>query len=252
MAGSMGFFDWMLVVGVSIQVAVLAYLSNPRWKAVIFTLPVPFTCAVLALGQPIDATNVLGSLLVLGFLHGVRALHERLGVLIVPSIAMAAVGYALVAGVMAGFIPRTDTAFWVAWVGVFAISLLVNRARHTGVEKEHRTSLPVWIKLPIVVALVFFLVLTKQQLLGFMTMFPMVSIFTAYETRHSLWTLCRQAPIMILAMLAMMLTCRLTQEALGLGGALGLGWVVFLAITIPFTRRMWLAAGQARSAAVAG
>ena len=48
--------------------------------------------------------------------------------------------------------PATDTAFWIAAVGTFALSALAWKLQPHRAEPGHRTSLPVWIKLPIIVA----------------------------------------------------------------------------------------------------
>jgi hypothetical protein len=53
----------------------MAYLPHPRIKAFAYVLPVPFTIASMALGRTIDATNVLGVLLLFGYIQGVRLLH---------------------------------------------------------------------------------------------------------------------------------------------------------------------------------
>ena len=94
-------------------------------------------------------------------------------------------------------------------------------------------------KVPVVVAVVLSLVLIKQQLQGFMTVFPMVSIVAAYEARHSLWTICRQIPLLILCMLPMMGTVHIAQAHMPFGLALLVGWVVFLALLLPTMRRYW-------------
>ncbi|MSR65169.1 MAG: hypothetical protein EXS18_05245 [Verrucomicrobiae bacterium] len=236
-----GRYDVLLVVVVSIHATILAYLPSPRWKALLFSLPIPFTFSLLVLGQPIDATNVFGILLVMGFLHGVRAMHERVRLPIVPSIAVGVLAYSFLGWMLARFVPRDEVTFWIVSLVVCAIALALERVRHGGKETFHRSSLSVWAKLPIVVAIVVALILVKNQLRGFMTMFPLVSIFTAYETRHSLWMLCRQVPVMTLAMLAMMAVCRLTQTRLGPVDSLLLGWIAFLGITLPLTRAMWAA-----------
>ena len=115
-----------------------------------------------------------------------------------------------------------------------------------GPEPGHRSPLPVWIKFPVIAGVIVVLVLSKQLLLGFMTMFPMVGVVTAYEARHSLWTICRQMPVLMMASAPMMAVCRLTEDRIGLGGGLALGWCVFLAILIPITLRNRFPAQQER------
>jgi len=104
-------------------------------------------------------------------------------------------------------------------------------------EPGHRSPLPVWIKLPVIMAVTLSLVLVKNQLRGFVTVFPMVGVIAVYEMRHSLWTTCRQIAVLMIALIPMLIVLRLSQDRLGLGGALPLGWVVFLAVLIPMTRK---------------
>jgi len=42
------FWDWMLLLTVVFQSSAIAYLYHPKWKALIISLPVPFTMAALA------------------------------------------------------------------------------------------------------------------------------------------------------------------------------------------------------------
>jgi hypothetical protein len=117
---------------------------------------------------------------------------------------------------------------------ILAIIVLFN-SPHV-VERGHRTPLPVYVKLPGIAAMVVVLVMLKGFLSGFMTAFPMVTVFAAYESRHSLSTLCRQIPVLLLTLLPLMTVVRLTQYAIGLGPALALGWAVFLILLFPVTR----------------
>ena len=100
-----GPWDLLLIAAVSVQATVLAYLYHPRWKALVLTLPIPFTMASLALGRPIDATNILGLGLLLLFTHGVRVLHQRLRLPIVAAIVLSALAYCVAGWALAGVPP---------------------------------------------------------------------------------------------------------------------------------------------------
>jgi len=103
-------------------------------------------------------------------------------------------------------------------------------------EPGHRTTLPVWIKSPIIVGVVAFVVVVRRVLEGFMTVFPMVGVIAAYEARHSLYTMCRQMSIVLLTLTPLMATCRLTQAWLGLSRALAVAWLVFVICLTAMTR----------------
>ncbi|NPV08574.1 MAG: hypothetical protein HPY83_11525 [Anaerolineae bacterium] len=234
-----GAWDAVLIVAVSVQATALAYLPQPRLKALAYVLPFPFTIATLALGRPVDATNVLGLLLLFGYIQGVRLLHDRLRLPIVAAILLSALSYTAAGWLMAPIVPASDGAFWAAVALSLALAAtLYLRISHRD-ERAHRTTLPVWIKLPVVASVIVALVIVKEYLQGFMTLFPMVGVVGAYEARHSLWTMGRQIPTWMLAMIPMLVVIRLTQYGLGLPGALALGWVVFLAVLLPLTRRQW-------------
>lgn len=241
------FSPWTLalVAAVSIQATVLAYLHHPKAKAFLLALPVPSTLAMLALGQPVDATNVLALGLLLLYTHGVRCLHYGAGVAIVPAIVLSAVMYCAAAGAAARAVPAGDATFWISEAAVLAISFAAFRAFPHRLEPGHRTSLPVWIKLPIIAAVILALVAARSALRGFITMFPMVGVVAAYETRRSLWTTCRQIPVFAIAMVIMLAEVRLTQARIGLPLALAAGWVVFLGVLFPLNRWAFGEAGMA-------
>ncbi|NQT21049.1 MAG: hypothetical protein HQ592_15180 [Planctomycetes bacterium] len=98
-----------------------------------------------------------------------------------------------------------------------------------------------WIKLPIIAGVIFLLIMIKQLLIGFMAMFPMVGVVTAYEARHSLHAVCRQIHALMLAFVPMAVTIYLVQDRLGLGRALLVGWCVYALVAVPLTWRMWFA-----------
>src|SRR5580765_4654299 len=86
-------WDAVLVIVVSIQATVLAKTRDPQWKAIIMTLPVPFTCAALAVQRPVDASNVLGFIVLFIFAHAVRLLHQSARLSILQAIAASVILY---------------------------------------------------------------------------------------------------------------------------------------------------------------
>lgn len=232
-------WDLILIVVVSLHATVMAYVYDPKWKAFTLTLPIPFTVACLAVGRPVDATNVLGLILLLLFTHVVRLLHCDLHVPIVPSIVVAALGYCFVGSWLTHLPLHSDAAFWMGSAGTLILSSVMLGLVPHREEPGHRTPLPAWIKLPLIVAVIVFLVVLKESLHGFMTTFPMVGVIAAYETRRSLWTTCRQIPVLMFTMTLMMIVCRLTQQRMGLGVSLLLAWAVLLLTLIPLTRYLW-------------
>lgn len=236
--------DLLLVLVVSAMVIGTAYLADPRWKAFIITLPIPFSVATLAIGKQVDVTNVLGLVLLLVFTHGVRILHVQVGINIIVSIIASAVTYCVLGVAGAGCLPSENWLFWLASAAVVIIALSLLFFTPHRKEKSHRSPLPILVKLPIVIGVVISLLMIKSYLRGFMTVFPMVGVLAAYEARHSLYTMSRQIPLIMLSLLPMMIVMRLSYS-LGPGWSLVCGWGVFLVALWPVTRYM-LAANSNR------
>lgn len=232
-------WDIALIAAVTAMSTAIAYLHAPRWKALLLSLPVPFSLITLSLAQTegrlIEATQVVGLVFLLLYTHGVRWLHCGARMPIVAAILLSAAGYCVGATLLAPVIPRGAAAFWLAAACGLALALGLAFGTQPRDEPGHRSPLPVWIKLPIIAGVIVFLVVIKKLLLGFMALFPMVGLITAYEARHSLWTISRQIPIFMAPMICMMAAIRLAQEPWGIGWALLIGWAVFLAILVPVT-----------------
>ena len=227
----LGFWDWALLVLVSCQATLLAYL-RPKWKELIMTLPIPFTLASLAVGTPVNTTHVVGLSILLGFTHAVRLLHDRIRMPIIPAIALSAAGYCLSGALLKTILPQSDLSFWIACALTLLAAVAVHIAFPRRAEAGRHHQLPPWAKFPMVASVVTFLILIKRLLEGFMALFPMVGVFAAYESRYSLNTFCRAFTDFILAMVPMMAVVRLVQPRLGLGPALLIGWVVFIPLLI--------------------
>ena len=232
-------WDAVLLVAVTLQATAIAYAYQPRHKALLLTLPIPFSIATLALGRPVDSTNVLGLGLLFGFTWAVWYLHTRQSWPIVTAIVTAALGYLVSGALLARRLPDHGAAFWTAVVACAALAAGLLWRLPEREEPGHRSLLPVYVKVPIIALVVTALILIKGWLRGFVTVFPMVGVIAAYEARSSLWTLVRQIPVLMLALLALMVVLRLGRETLGVAGSLAAGWVVFLAALTALRGAWW-------------
>jgi len=225
---TLGTWDIILLIAVTLVATVVAYVHDPRHKAFLITLPIPFTVASLALGKPIGVCSVAGLFVLLTYTHGVCLLHYRVRLPIVPAIVISAVGYCLMGWVLTKVLPEKEWAFWSILACAFLVAIGCLRLLPIPNEPGHRTPLPIWIKLPIIAAVVLFVIALKQVLQGFMPLFPMLALVGGYEARHSLRTIRRQITVIMLALGSFMAVAHLTQDKLGLGYALLLGWVAFI------------------------
>jgi len=232
-------WDVALVAAVTGMISVMALLRTPRRKALVMVFPIPFTIACLSVGRPIDATHVAALTLLFGYTLSVHALHRRARVPLLPSIALAVVGFVATATLLNRLLPRDDAAFWTA----LALTLVAGVALLRGLprldEPGVRDEVPLRVKLPVALATTVGLVLLKGAIGGFMTLFPMVGVLASYENRHGLWSNVRQIPVVMVTMLPLMATSHLTEPTLGLAGSLALGWIPFAVALAPFVVRGW-------------
>jgi hypothetical protein len=235
----MNFWDLMLLISVPAMGTLVAYVRAPRTKAFILCIPLPFTLAALALGESMNATHVLALIVLLGFWFLVYCLRCCASVPIVAAIGLAIIAYCAASAFLARTVPKTDLSFWIAEILVVIVAGFLWLLLPHRVEKEHRSTLPIWIKFPIMFAMVLGLIAVKPLLSGFMTLFPMVGVFTAYEARHSLWTACRQIPVLMLSMASMLATMHVVTPHRGVGMGIATGWMVMGLVLAGLTVRHW-------------
>ncbi len=240
-------WDWALMGVVTAMSSLLAWIRNPAWKAFILGLPLPFTCATLSLGEGVQISNVAGLVVMLGYFLGVRVLCYRWRVPIVASIAVCVTGYVLIASLLNRLLPRSEPVFWLAALAAAAVGLVTFRRSPVIPEPRYRSPMPFWIKVPIIMLIVVFLVAIKKQIGGFMSTFPMVGLISAYEARNSLYSIGRQMALTVIGLAVMMalvhggqrvVTAWLPPSA-SLGAALAIGWTFFLSFLGVVTRGRW-------------
>lgn len=226
--------DIALIAIVTAQSAVLSWLRQPRHKALVLTLPIPFTCGMIAVARPIDATHAIGMLNLAGFILMVRYLYMTCKVNIIASIACCIVLYCLLGVAIAQAMPievaQKPVVFYSCIAVVLATCLVMKRTLPQVTEEATRSPVPVAIKVPIIGAVVTALVLTKQLLAGFVVTFPFVSTVGAYEARKSLTTIASVFPRLIVALAMMLVVIR--EVELRSDRLMGLiaGWIAYLAM----------------------
>ena len=203
----------------------MAYVRSPRAKALIYSMPVPFSCAYLATRLPINATHLTGLLLVVGYNWLVYLLRVKAKLPLIPVIVTAASGYFLAAMALrplAGI-----SLLWVAGV-VVAVWLAVVLLHRPRPEPDHRSRTPWYVKAPLIFAIAIGVYNATGLLAGGVGMFPYAGIFASYETRHSLRTLAGQFTLHVPGLLLCLLTIAATENRFPPPVPLLLGWVPVL------------------------
>ncbi|MCM8822003.1 MAG: hypothetical protein NC831_04225 [Candidatus Omnitrophica bacterium] len=222
------FWDITLVAVVTVQAGILAYVSDPRKKSLVLVFPFPFTIATISTGCAIDATNVAGLVNLAIFTFGVWFFYNNTKVNIVLLIILFALLYCALGIAGARILPKSELAFWVFVLFVVIFALLVAIFSGCAEDKPYRTDLPLLIKIPIILVVIFTLVLLKNHLKGFMTVFPMVGVIAVYESRFMLKSVCRQLPVLMVCLASMMMVLKIMMNFTDLFIAFACGWAVFL------------------------
>jgi hypothetical protein len=217
----------------------IAYVRSPRAKALIYSLPVPFSCAYLATGLAINATHITGLMLVIGYNWLVLGLVRAKVPLVVAIVAAAAAyfGGAWLLRPLAGL--ENATLWWAAGIGFAAwvLGVVLYRPRE---EPGHRSRTAWWVKAPLIFAIAMGVYNATDLLAGGVGMFPYAGVFTSYESRHSLRTLAGQFTINSLGLLMCLVTIHLAERAgVPVLGALFLGWVPVIAWIALVRWRRW-------------
>jgi hypothetical protein len=210
----------VLILTVTGMATAIAYIRPPRIKAVVYTLPLPFLAASFASPVPVDATHALGMFSILAFLTLTMLARHRWRWPILAAEALGLTAFCAIGWVAGRWMPDGDLAFWPTAAGTVAVLLVLRFALPPVDDPGHRTSLPWFVKAPIILAVVLAVTAAREPLRGFMPTFPFVSLFAAYEARHSLRTLLRQFIRFCIGFEALLAAVRLMQHALP-----GEGWL---------------------------
>ena len=225
-----GPYDYALIVIVTLQATAVSYLHHPRLKALIFMLPIPFTFTALAVGKPIGTDNIAGFFLFLLYMFLTLTLHTRFRLPIIPVILISAITYTLIGALIRPFIPQGTLYIVIFLLAAALIAILILRQMPLRQEPGQRTNLPIYLKLPILAAIIITLLCIKSLLGGFLTLFPIMGMISAYEARNSLHTLTRHALLFVLLFVPTLATILLTQPHLPLPAALLTGWATYLTL----------------------
>lgn len=236
--------DLLLILVVTGMAVGMGHVRSPRAKSLVYMLPLPFSLALIATGKGVDGTHMAGMLAVWAFVWVVWLLHLKLGLPILLADLLAIALHCGISFTLGALIPEQGPAeafwFW-AGAGLLLAGSVAGLLWHHPREPGHRSTLPVYVKAPLVLLIVLGILLAKQPLRGFMPSFPMVTVFAVYEARHSLRTLGHRFAIFAAGFIPLAIVLRLTLPEnpvppLGYLAPLALGWACYLPILILLDR----------------
>jgi hypothetical protein len=213
-------------LSIGVMIFIMSLLKSGYIKALVYSLPIPITLALVATGGTIDETNVTGLLLVCGFLWMVWALNKA-GINLYVADIVSAITY-----VGVGFIAVTYLAisFQLA-VAIYAIvwGVFVWRYKHVVQNSKVKNvrHLNPFVKLPIVSTIAYVLLNFKSFLAGVIVTFPFSGVFAVLESRNTLRTLAATFTRNSFAILIFFITIYLLSDQL-LAVRILVGWCVYL------------------------
>jgi hypothetical protein len=206
-------------------VSLLNVTHSPRAKILIFSMPIPFSCAYLASDIRINSSHMTGMVLMLLYHWGVLLFHRRLGMWLLPTICFCAAMYVAAAMVIK---PIEHVPFLYVIFPVLALWVVAYKL-YQPVHEAGERSLTAWyIKAPGVFVIGIGIYFLTGLMGGAVTSFPYAGVFTSYELRRSLRTLAGQFTVNTVTNWFMLVAMWIAQEYMNPLGTLAVGWVVVL------------------------
>lgn len=219
-------FNIVFALVIGVVIAVIASVKSTRTKALIYSLPIPMTLALIATGGKVDSTHITGLVLVTLFLWFVTFLRSR-GFHILVADVLAALVYVAVGYLIVTYteIPMFIAVAGYALVWLLFVSMYREKKFHESKKKVAKIS-PI-VKFPIVSIVAFALLNIKSLLAGVVVTFPFSGVFAVVETQNMLRTLASTFTRNSLGMLAFFTTIYFLND-LDLAMKLVIGWAVYL------------------------
>ncbi|WP_326557072.1 hypothetical protein [Micromonospora sp. NBC_01796] len=179
--------SWTTVLLVAAVVWSVSLIRSVRWRAFVYSLPLPMTVALAGTGFPVDGTQVLGVVALNLFFLTVTVAYHRFKV---PILLADLLGLAVYLGLSAALLQVAPLPFVPVLVGVLGlwsvVMLLLPRWAGPLPPAPQRHPLPALLRLPVILAGSTVAVLLGQQLRGMVVTFPYSGVLVAIESRRDL------------------------------------------------------------------
>jgi hypothetical protein len=212
-------------------------LRSPPLRALVYSLPLPLSIALLATGGHVDGSNVIGLGLLVGFLWLVRLLYARTGSIagadLLAAGAYLCLGWLMTSQLRPGF-ALSATVFGLGWL-IFALW-------HRPGPIPASTPSPVAVRAKgiTVFGLSLLLLSARSLLAGTVVTFPFSGVFAVVEARENLEQLAAVFSRNSIAILSLLIAVRRTQPSLGIWRALLVGWSAYVAVLATLALRQRL------------
>ena len=215
-------------IAIGLIIATMAYIKNSHLKALVYSLPIPITIALVATGGKVNITNIVGLFLLSLFLWFVWLLNDR-GINVFVADIIAALSYVLGGYVV---IKHINIPFYLGvflYLVIWFSFLILYRNRVVIEKKKQDPKIKPEIKGVIVTVLAYFLLSLKTYLSGIIVTFPFSGVFAVIEGKHILETLASVFSRNSIAILMMFVTIY-TLGKVNLGLKIIAGWIVYIIV----------------------
>ena len=217
-----------LVIG--FLIALMAAVKSPALKALIYSLPIPITVALIATKGKVNSSNVMGLVLLCLYLWLVYFLHNRYRIAILLADIGAAFlyitfGYGAIKYIHVPFF-LVCGAYAIGWACI--VSLLHTNPLNTPKTKPSTMSPAKKGILTSFIALLLFSL--KDILKGLVVTFPFSGVFAVIEAKNHLDTLARIFLRNSIAILAFFILVYLLPLSMTLGVKLAIAWISYMLI----------------------
>ncbi len=223
--------DNLLSAGaISIIICLMVVLKVPKAQALVYSLPIPITIALIDTGTQVDSFSVIGIVLLGVFLLGMLLLHLQLGWNIVLADVFLAATYVLAAYLLSRYTSLNFAVAAVAYCALWLFIMLKMRALKPLPPGPTNRRAPIWAKAILVFGMAYALLSLRRYFAAFVVTFPYSGVFAVYEGRRMLALLTAtffRNSLAILGLFAAVFTLRpYTVEWV----ALLIGWGAFVAV----------------------
>ncbi len=223
------FLNIISAIAIGLIIFTMSLLKRGHLKALVYSLPIPITIALVATNGHVNETNVIGLIILCLFLWATYWQVNR-NVNIYLADILASLGYIVVGYVAISYIKIPFFAISLVYLAAWLLFVLLYK--HT-VEKKAEAPAKIQpiLKLPVVTLLAFVLLSLKSYLAGIVVTFPFSGVFAVVESRHTLRTLAAVFTRNSIAILGLFLVMH-SLDSINLGLRILIGWLVYFAILI--------------------
>jgi hypothetical protein len=221
-------FNIAFAIVIGVVITVIASVRGARTKALIYSLPIPMTLALIATGGNVDTSHIIGLLLVTLFLWFVTYMKSR-GVQIIVADVIAAVSYIAVGYLLITYLQVPFFVTFVAYALLWLLFVVFYKEKPFKEPKRTSAKISPAVKFPIVSIVAFLLLNLKSFLSGIVVTFPFSGVFAVVETQSVLRTMSATFTRNSLGMLVFFTTIHLLGD-MNLALKLAIGWAAYLVV----------------------